>query len=938
MKIKNLLLFIAIVFMVNNLDAQGWFRTYSYGEHEFINDAKEVPGGGYIFISNFNNKSLVYRVDSEGNSLWLNDEIDIENATFGGTIINTSDDGFALVCVTSDSSSNTPSRILLTKLDASGSISWSSMLSFQYSISQSPYELIQTPDGGYLIACKVDGRMGLLKTNTQGELEWNTVYNGIDQAVNNIFSFALDNGNYALTGRANPLGAGELDVVYMLQVDPAGNQVDFDSHPLAVVSVNDAVQTDDGGVLLVGENSLYKLGSSGDLEWTNLNLLPDSTTDFVAAAKNQDGNIMLTGPLFAIPVQFTLINQDGEVQWNNFTEMPIHILKVLRIIISISDGGYLLGGGAVDLGEPVDSINRQLMLIKVDSLGRLYTSKLQGHVYIDENQNCQYDAGEQPVAGKVLKLVADQNFYGISDSLGQFSIPIDTGNFTLQLLNFANPYWEVCPDSLTAALSILSGDTITQDFGLSAIRACPYLEVDLSAFHLRRCFESTYSVYYINNGTIPAINHYVEVSLDPFLEYVSSTIPLASQQGNTFTFNLDTIGVNESDYFQITVYVSCEAELGQTHCSEVHIYPDSLCLASPWTGPIINVEGYCNEDSIQFRIINQGGAMNALSPYFLIENDVVLSQGSFQLGSQQEEHFNIYANGSTYRLEASQVEGFPEALGNTFASTSIEGCNGHIPGFISLFPEDDGASYLSIDCQENIGAFDPNDKRGFPAGFGEEHFIPRNTDLEYHIRFQNTGTDTAFTVVIRDTLDANLNIGSLRLGASSHPLEFELYGTGILKFTFNDILLPDSNVNEAGSHGFVKFRIAQTPDLPNGTVVKNSAGIYFDFNPPVITNQTWHTIGDPLMQVVAIQDVWGPDVKTVVRPNPLTDETAIHVEGIELSGGILRLFNSQGQIVKTQVFQTNFIRFDAKQLPAGIYGFRLESAGRLISTGKLVVQ
>jgi uncharacterized repeat protein (TIGR01451 family) len=55
------------------------------------------------------------------------------------------------------------------------------------------------------------------------------------------------------------------------------------------------------------------------------------------------------------------------------------------------------------------------------------------------------------------------------------------------------------------------------------------------------------------------------------------------------------------------------------------------------------------------------------------------------------------------------------------------------------------------------GSHDPNAKSVIPEGIGSAGFIsPEDTVLFYTIHFQNDGTDTAFTVVLIDTLSANL--------------------------------------------------------------------------------------------------------------------------------------------------------------------------------------
>lgn len=134
------------------------------------------------------------------------------------------------------------------------------------------------------------------------------------------------------------------------------------------------------------------------------------------------------------------------------------------------------------------------------------------------------------------------------------------------------------------------------------------------------------------------------------------------------------------------------------------------------------------------------------------------------------------------------------------------------------------------------GSFDPNDKAVTPSGT-----IQRTDTLQYTIRFQNTGTDTAFNIRVVDSLNANLDIATFIPAGASHPYTYNL-GQGTVEFAFNNILLPDSNVNEPGSHGFVKFKIRPLSTAGGGTAITNRAGIYFDFNAPVITNTVTNTI------------------------------------------------------------------------------------------------
>ncbi|MEM1323596.1 MAG: T9SS type A sorting domain-containing protein [Bacteroidota bacterium] len=202
-----------------------------------------------------------------------------------------------------------------------------------------------------------------------------------------------------------------------------------------------------------------------------------------------------------------------------------------------------------------------------------------------------------------------------------------------------------------------------------------------------------------------------------------------------------------------------------------------------------------------------------------------------------------------------------------------------------------------VNCPfEVTGSFDPNDKQVGPAGDGVDGNITRaDSLLTYQIRFQNTGTDTAFTVVLRDTLDANLDIRTLRPGPSSHDYELDVEKGNILVFTFNNIMLPDSFVNEPASNGFVFFDIQVQPGLPYGTMITNRAAIYFDFNEPIITNTVKNTLENPV-------SVFEPTVATLpmeLLPNPNRGRGLLRYELAEAARVRVRLFDVHGRLVAT---------------------------------------
>jgi hypothetical protein len=142
----------------------------------------------------------------------------------------------------------------------------------------------------------------------------------------------------------------------------------------------------------------------------------------------------------------------------------------------------------------------------------------------------------------------------------------------------------------------------------------------------------------------------------------------------------------------------------------------------------VEVNAACDGDSVRFTISNVGdGAMSQLLDFVVVEDVVMRQEGSFQLGVGQILNFSQPANGSTWRLEAQEEPLHPWGGRQAVA---LEGCGGlNNPGLVNLFPLSDPDPFEATVCLENVGSFDPNDKQGFPKGYGNQHFIKANTDL-----------------------------------------------------------------------------------------------------------------------------------------------------------------------------------------------------------------
>jgi len=139
--------------------------------------------------------------------------------------------------------------------------------------------------------------------------------------------------------------------------------------------------------------------------------------------------------------------------------------------------------------------------------------------------------------------------------------------------------------------------------------------------------------------------------------------------------------------------------------------------------------------------------------------------------------------------------------------------------------------------------YDPNDKQVSP-GLSSPGYIAGDQVLNYRIRFQNTGTDTAFNIYVLDTISSNLNLETFQMLDASHSMQVQIDEHRVIRWQFDNIRLPDSNTNEPLSHGYINFSIQPNSGLADGIVIPNFADIYFDYNPPVRTNTTISTILD----------------------------------------------------------------------------------------------
>ncbi|TXF85418.1 hypothetical protein FUA23_20615 [Neolewinella aurantiaca] len=562
-------------------------------------------------------------------------------------------------------------------------------------------------------------------------------------------------------------------------------------------------------------------------------------------------------------------------------------------------------------------------------------SSISGSLWIDQAADCDLDAEDTAVPSYVIMLtdLTGDVYYTISDAQGNWSADLPLGTYVIEpTLNVGAPFGTCSPPvSVTLGNSPVTGINIF----LPVTDDCPQLTTDVSMPFLRRCFSSNAWVEYENVGAVTAEDAELVVTLDDFFVNVTANEDF-TRDGNTLIFQLGDLPPFSSGRILLFFVVSCDAVLGQAHCVEANIKPDAPCgEVENWNGALVTVDALgCDGDSVTFLVTNIGDEqMSVPLSYIIVEDGIMLSPTPFTnglLAPNEAMPITVPATGGTYHVITNQE---PNAPADSMPTAVIEGCeiiggNTFTTGFTNILPLQNGQRTTTVVCRENVGSYDPNDKNGYPLGFNGNN-IHEGTRLDYAIRFQNTGTDTAFTVVIRDTIAESLDLATLKLGASSHDYTATLDTHRVLTFVFENILLPDSSRNLAGSQGVVNFSIDHDPSLVSGDVILNDAAIYFDFNEPILTNVSRHVIAKDGLPV-STRAAFAQQVALSVFPSPTDGLLNVRMPAAEASADdILTVTDLYGRELSRTNYASAANGWNLKHLPAGYYLLLLlDDAGR----------
>ncbi len=919
--------------LVSLASAQGWRQTFE----GLLNPAGicQTPDGGAALLANSipggpQGKQIVLsKTDQDGRLQWQK-SFGALGDDEGRSLILTAEARIAVAGKISFVANN--GDALLALFDLSGKKIWER--NYNFGVLDDAKCVRQMPDGGFVLAVEADNQLRLLRTDSTGTELWSKAFPETADLIVKHLELRSDEGFVVTLLRNNlPIGA---PAAVVLQINATGDLEFLTNLP----HFSNFVTTDqlrckpasDSTYWLMHRDSVYLLDRdttvlkkwqiSAPFDFYLTDLIPAADGGFFAFGTNYS----FSGAAFSRSC-FVRFQADGGELWRRYYEAP-NFLHSSWAAERAADGGFFLTGNYAKNGSYFSYV------LRTDSLGQAFTNVISGHVFWDINNNCAHSAAETSLAGWLLKIERPNGdlHYANTDSTGHYRVEAGIGKHILSLL-LPNGLWTTtCAQDVPLEFGApFQSDTL--DFPVKNTSFCPLPRVDAGVDYWLHCAENTFMVGYSNAGSATAEQAAVTLTLDSLLHLTGASLPYNQVGPHSWRFPLGDLPPLTDNRFSVQIQTDCGVEtLDRTLCIEASIEPDEPCL-SPLTGPLLVAEGRCEGDSVRFQVWNIGLPMIESQPYIVVEDNVMFLQGAGELLLDAGESLvvSLPANGSTWRLEVLQSPGTPDWLSDPHVAAVVEGCSASgsfSTGYVNQFSLYDGGYFSETECRPVVANAPGEEKTAYPMGWNAEHLIEPNTELEYELHFQNTTGDSIQVLTFRDTLDPILlDPGAILPGPASHPYQFDLSGTGVLTFRFWGAALADS------ARSWVKFRVKQRPDLAPGTVIRNRAWAYPDFAAPIPTNETFHTIGLPLLSGV---DGNPKPIESLLRVWPTPTMAGLMIELGDSGEYVCRLTDLSGRLILEKSFSGKLLSLSDQELPPGVLFASIFKAGQCIGRVRAV--
>ncbi|HNR21258.1 MAG TPA: T9SS type A sorting domain-containing protein, partial [Bacteroidia bacterium] len=817
----------------------------------------------------------------------------------------------------------------IVKTDATGNIQWQNTIG---GISNDElYSIQQTADGGYILGGQSESNISgdktensngdydywIVKTDATGNVQWQNTIGG--NGKDWLFSIKqTTDGGYILGGRSDSNISGDKTEnsngyydYWIVKTDATGNiQWQNTIGGNSTDYLHSVQQTTDGGYILCGysqsiisgdktENCIggydywiVKTNATGNIQWQNT-IGGNDIDEIYSIQQTADGGYILGGYSASNIsgdktensnglLDYWIVKTDatGNIQWQN--TLGGGSLDYLTSIQQATDGGYILGGYSYSSisGDKTENsiVGPDYWIVKTDAIGNVQWQNTIGGSFDDVLWSIQQTADGGCILG-------GYSWSNISGDKTENSI----GGYDCWIIKLTDQY-----NFITGKTFLDLNSNSTQDIGEPSIPNKTITEINTNRFGFTQP-NGFYSVSVLDTGNFSVsptpINYYTAVPVSHAATFTGinqtdSLNDFAFQPLGTFNdlcVTLTPLGAFRQG-FTASYKINYE-NVGTTALNgTVKIYPDNALSYFSSSQTPVSV----NADSVVWNV-------GTLSPF---------QSGSFV---------------ATYIVS-------PSAPIGSSANSIVQ--------IEPIINDANPACNIDTATVTITGSFDPNDILVNEDTLTTTQ-LAAQPFLDYTIRFQNTGNDTAFTVKIINPIDTNkLELSSIEFVNSSHPFQLKWINYNRnMEFLFENILLPDSNINELQSHGFITYRIKPKTSLLVGDSITNRGYIYFDFNAPVGTN----TATTHIVLPTSISDL-GIEISDLkIFPNPANDELNIQINNTRINGVItISIFDILGNIVRkeTSVNPHSQIR-NLKSFSPGIYFVEVKT-GKEICRAKFV--
>lgn len=379
----------------------------------------------------------------------------------------------------------------------------------------------------------------------------------------------------------------------------------------------------------------------------------------------------------------------------------------------------------------------------------------------------------------------------------------------------------------------------------------------------------------------------------------------------TVTYNdvsIATLVNNGYAYFPIHQEI-----LPPTPISDVEINLNPYNSPMPGAATYINLINYKNNgELVENGVIQFTKPSNVLINY-ISDTNAVLNANGFTLNYtnlQPLEFRNFYVRMSVPTIPTVQIGSI------LTSSASINTPNNDIL-------QNNNFSELR---KAIVAAYDPNDKYENHGPYIVKDDFTNEDYLVYTIRFQNTGSASTSIVRVEDFLDNKLNPASVRMINASHEYILSLQNNQLV-WKFDPIFLTPMSADEENSNGYITFKVKPFPGYVVGDIIPNTASIYFDTNPAIVTN-TFQT------EFVSVLENERFNLNSItIFPNPSNDIVYIEVGQNENKIKSIEITDILGKKVLQSKFEN---KVNISNLSQGVYFMTLISTENEKITKKIL--